>query len=144
MLRNLLDRIATSLGYFTQLDVDAARLENANQTTTDDANQLRDHADRNPLPPGYIGYFVSYSIAEPNGLFGYGCIEIGRTQTIRSQEDVVTMVSLIEGIPENRRGNESVKVVILNWKRFEQPIDDGARKPVPQSEPQNVVLRLVA
>ena len=34
MLRNLLDRIATSLGYFTQLDVDAARLENANQTTT--------------------------------------------------------------------------------------------------------------
>ncbi|HNB69429.1 hypothetical protein [Accumulibacter sp.] len=148
-----MDRIARECGYYTSSDVEmcvrsaeeeamksaiGAPHQDVTQDTAPDCMQS------NPLPPGYIGYFVSYSHMLSGAGSGFGCMEIGRQQTIRSLGDVLSMTDLIKNTLQTRYGYRSPSVVVLNWQRFEAPAPDGAKEPVPDDAPQSVVLRLVA
>lgn len=155
MRNSLLDSLARACGYFTFEDV-RKLLDSATKEAMKQAGQV----DREPekvspshqlpkvqsLPPGHIGYFVSYSHAMPGGPNGFGCIEIGRTQTVQSFADVQGMTGLIQAsLAAHFDGRES-KVVILNWQRFEAPLQpDGGREGAPrEGNPAGVVLRLAA
>lgn len=96
------------------------------------------------IPAHFIRYFVSYSYFSAYGSGGYGCIEIGRSQTIRSQQDIIGIIDLIaDGLKAKNLTNPNV--VVLNWQQFEPPRqDDGGREVVEDGVSSTVVLRLVA
>jgi len=153
-MRNLLDKIVRSLGYFTSADV-AACVNSAENV----ASQQHSHSFSNSethdnvgnlptepavMPTDHIRYFVSYNFTDGNGGGGFGCSEIWRAQTIRSQADIAMIVSLITDKFKGK-GFQNPGVVILNWQPFEPPRqDDGGRETVDSDTPLTMVLRLVA
>jgi hypothetical protein len=60
-------------------------------------------------------YFVSYSWANRGGAGGYGCLELDVRLPIRDMADIHVLIK------EVRRITKFHKVVILNWRRFEEP-----------------------
>lgn len=91
------------------------------------------------VPTGFYGYFVSYSVGN-----GFGCMGIARNRPVKSIVDVESMIGLIEETLQTRYGIGNLKVVILNWRRFEDEPSDGAKEHLPVDELRNVVLRLAA
>lgn len=153
-MKKLLDWIARYLGYYTSADV-AACVETAEDEATKGRSQAlstaeargsSDHpsVDSIAIPANYIRYFVSYNYTTGHGGGGFGCTEIGRSQTIRSQEDIVMIVGLITDTLK-RRGFQNPGVVILNWQPFQPPrADNGGCETDEDGMPSTVVLRLVA
>lgn len=65
-------------------------------------------------------YFVSYTYSTSSS-FGFGNIDIYRAAPITSAEELDTIRVLIEDNDSGRYVPKGAKVVILNWRRFEDP-----------------------
>lgn len=155
ILKTLFDRLARICGYYTSEDmrmcVESAEREAIKKAEVSSDEQgvkgveAVNHESVQSLPPGYIGYFASYSYLMPGRASGFGCIGIGLSQTIRSFSDVQAMTQLIESTIASRDGVKP-KVVVLNWRQYEAPLNPGGgRESAPIEDFQDgVVLRLVA
>ncbi len=100
-----------------------------------DTTSASDRHDKQPsIPHGYVSYFISYAY----GAGGFGNCEIARGRAIRSINDLLAISRHIETTQQVQ------SVVILNWRQFEAEAHGGAKVPIPEGAPENVVLRLVA
>jgi hypothetical protein len=61
-------------------------------------------------------YFVSYYYADKRLGQGHGCLEITMRLPIRDMADVHSMIECIKSITKFK------EIVILNWRRFEEPV----------------------
>lgn len=149
-MKIILDRIARALGYFTSDDV-AACVKSAELEAINDAKKstMLSGSDVPPLnseilSSDLIRYFVSYNFGTQYGRSGFGCIEIERSESISSHDDILKIVNLIVVRLESS-GVENPAVVILNWQRFELPgQNDGGRESMDADKKPVGVLRLVA
>ena len=153
-MKSLLDWIARNFGYFTSAEMAAcvhaaevaATQEKSKSLPNSKHHESNDSLPTEPtvMPTDHIRYFISYNFTDGNGGGGFGCTEIGRAQTIRSQVDIAMIVSLIANTLKGK-GFQNPGVVILNWQPFEpRRQDDGGRETVDTDTPSNIVLRLVA
>lgn len=154
-MKNLLDWIAHQLGYYTATDVascvrsaeEEAILAASKSLPNGEHHDSDEHPpeESDPIPSDYIRYFVSYNVRfENGGGSGFGCLEMGLEKPIRSQSDIRVIIQEIETMLRGR-GFTNPRPVIINWKRFEPPLnDDGGRETVDSENQTAIVLRLVA
>lgn len=63
-------------------------------------------------------YFISYVYSNP---FGFGATDVWREDPITSFEDIDSLTKLLEGdFKMKGKLPPDAKVVILNWRRFEE------------------------
>ena len=60
-------------------------------------------------------YFVSYNFKAKDGSIGYGCCELNMLLPVRDMEDIKVMIK------EVKRLTKFPGIVIINWRRFEEP-----------------------
>lgn len=136
MLRKLGDWVAHRCGYYSPSDVEA-RLRSTDEVNESNCDAMQDHdqhGSRPSIPPGYVGYFISYA----DGSGGFGNCEIARGRPIETINDLMAISGHIASTLQIR------SVVILNWRQFETEGQSGAKQPIADGAPENVVLRLVA
>jgi hypothetical protein len=152
-MRQLLDRLARALGYHTLQDLRAAerRARDAVLPAAQQADHPHGDGHSDPGideaiepagPVGHLKYFVSYTFSAGRGT-GFGACEVSLSHPVRSHADTQAIGQALARKFAKDSGPKAA-VVILNWRRFEDPEPPGGgREGVPMEEAP-VILRLVA
>ncbi|WP_431261829.1 hypothetical protein ACQ859_16350 [Roseateles chitinivorans] len=152
-MSHLLDRLARALGYHTSEELRQAEvraLRAAQPPASDPSAPIQDESGAtaegvsNPEAPiGHLKYFVAYSFSASRGT-GFGSCEVSLNHPIRSSKDTQAIAEAVARRFAHDPGPKAV-VVILNWRRYEEPEPpDGGREDIPDEENAPVLLRLVA
>lgn len=152
-MRQFLDRLARAMGYYTLQDVSVAErrareavLPPLQQADHPDGDGLTDPASEEASEPsgpvGHLKYFVSYTFSSSRGT-GFGACEVSLSHPVRSHADTQAIGQALARKFAKDPGPKAT-VVILNWRRFEDPEPpSGIHEGVPAEEAP-VILRLVA
>ena len=153
---SLLDRVARALGYYTLSDIRAAeqhartlgpapahRSTDPSRASNRESAEAVDPPESPAGPVGHLKYFVAYTFSASSGT-GFGSVEVSLGKPVQSLSDVQAIARAIGRRYETERGPRPT-VVVLNWRRFEEPeAPDGGREDLPDEDDHRVVLRLVA